>query len=199
MIHPDRKCKMYLDFAIKKHAESGSSTSLEVKRKVTQEDNNFLKPPKAAKPKKGASGPSAKDSNAVEGRSLSDKQKAKLVTLQTNIQDELRKCDEMSAKIAGDTEFAEFLPEKVTNNNNNNNNNNININKEYNHDNHNLDEAMTSFNLAVAALREQAAALDLALETQMTDDYGNIVKEASGAIGGAAKAMKQINLIKKAM
>ena len=194
MIHPDRKCKMYLDFAIKKHAESGSSTSLEVKRKVTQEDNNFLKPPKAAKPKKGASGPSAKDSNAVEGRSLSDKQKAKLVTLQTNIQDELRKCDEMSAKIAGDTEFAEFLPEKVTNNNNNSN-----INKEYNHDNHNLDEAMTSFNLAVATLREQAAALDLALETQMTDDYGNIVKEASGAIGGAAKAMKQINLIKKAM
>ena len=186
---------MYLDFAIKKHAESGSSTSLEVKRKVTQEDNNFFKPPKAAKPKKGASGPSAKDSNAVEGRSLSDKQKAKLVTLQTNIQDELRKCDEMSAKIAGDTEFAEFLPEKVTNNNNNNNNNN----QEYNHDNHNLDEAMTSFNLAVAALREQAAALDLALETQMTDDYGNMVKEASGAIGGAAKAMKQINLIKKAM
>ena len=180
---------MYLDFAIKKHAESGSSTSLEVKRKVTQEDNNFFKPPKAAKPKKGASGPSAKDSNAVEGRSLSDKQKAKLVTLQTNIQDELKKCDDMSAKIAGDTEFAEFLPEKVTNNNNN----------KYNHDNHNLDEAMTSFHLAVAALREQAAALDLALGTQMTDDYGNIVKEASGAIGGAAKAMKQINLIKKAM
>ena len=194
MIHPDRKCKMYLDFAIKENAESGSSTSLEVKRKVTQEDNNFLKPPKAAKPKKGASGPSAKGSNAVEGRSLSAKQKAKLETLQTSIQDELKKCDDMSAKIAGDTEFAEFLPEKVTNNNNNNN-----INKEYNHDNHNLDEVMTSYNLAVAALREQAAALDLALETQMTDDYGNMVKEASGAIGGAAKAMKQINLIKKAM
>ena len=58
---------------------------------------------------------------------------------------------------------------------------------------------MTSYNLAVAALREQAAALDLSLETQMTDDYGNMVKGASGAIVGAAKAMKQINLIKKAM
>ena len=56
---------------------------------------------------------------------------------------------------------------------------------------------MTSYNLAVAALREQAAALDLSLETQMTDDYGNMVKEASGAIVGAAKAMKQINIIKK--
>ena len=58
---------------------------------------------------------------------------------------------------------------------------------------------MTSYNLAVAALREQAAALDLALETQMTDDYGNMVKETSGAIVGAAKAVKQINAIKKAM
>ena len=118
MIHPTRKCTMYLDFALKKNAESGSSTSLEVKRKVTQEDNKFQKPPKAAKPKKGASGPSAKDSNAVEGHSLTDKQKAKLSTLKTNIQDELKKCDDMSAEIAGDTEFAEFLPEKVINNNN---------------------------------------------------------------------------------
>ena len=58
---------------------------------------------------------------------------------------------------------------------------------------------MTSYNLAVAALREQAAALDLSLETQMTDDYGNMFKEASGAIVGAAKAMKQINIIQKNM
>ena len=58
---------------------------------------------------------------------------------------------------------------------------------------------MTSYNLAVAALREQAAALDLSLETQMTDYYGNMFKETSGAIVGAAKAMKQIKIIKKAM
>ena len=105
-------------FRAQENAESGSSTSLEVKRKVTQEDNKFQKPPKAAKPRKGASGPSAKDSNAVEGHSLTDKQKAKLSTLKTNIQDELKKCDDMSAEIAGNTEFAEFLPEKVINNNN---------------------------------------------------------------------------------
>ena len=58
---------------------------------------------------------------------------------------------------------------------------------------------MTSYNVAVAALPEQAATMGLSLETQMTDDYGNMVKEASGAIVGAAKAVKQINAIKKAM
>ena len=58
---------------------------------------------------------------------------------------------------------------------------------------------MASYDVAVAALREQAAALDLSLETEMTDDYGNMVKEASGAIVGAAKAVKQIDAIKKAM
>ena len=56
---------------------------------------------------------------------------------------------------------------------------------------------MASYDVAVAALREQAAALDLSLETKMTDDYGNMVKEASGAIVGAAKAVKQFNAIKK--
>ena len=56
---------------------------------------------------------------------------------------------------------------------------------------------MTSYNVAVAALREQAAAIDLALEAQMTDDYGNMVKEASGAIVGAATAMKRSSSSKK--
>ena len=60
-----------------------------------------------------------------------------------------------------------------------------------NHDNHNLDEVMASFDVAVAALREQAAALDLALEINMADEYGNMDSEASGAMADAAAGAVQ--------
>ena len=120
MIHPTRKCKMYLDFAMTKDVASGSSTSHEVKRRVEQEDGKFHKPSKAAKPKKkGAGEPSAKGPNAVEGHNLTDKQSAKLSTLRTNIDTELEKCDDMRAEIAANAELAEFLPQKVPKNNKN--------------------------------------------------------------------------------
>ena len=110
-IHPTRKCKMYLDFAMTQDVSSGSSTSHEVKRTMVQVEDKFYRPPKTAKPKKKA----ADTPNPI---ALTDKQNAKLTALKANIDKELSKCDDMGAEMTANAELAELLPQKVASNNN---------------------------------------------------------------------------------